>query len=448
MTGADGADGKDTHNSLVGSGRKAKRAQGEPAGPSGGTVSAARDRSPDLDSEGLHLARRAVHDETVAKKKRLSGGVKLKSVVFKSGICDCAHRNGHGVGQRHLCAGRGDQCTSFVGSGDGNERSAGFMAAQTDSGAGNKNVAGNDSSDRGGTSGNDQGDEGGKDGDENSKDITDGGDDEWEDESGSDDDGDERGADSTDSTVGDSSGDGGDGKNDVDAGPSGGGGGRRGNKVNRQMHRGAVGGKKKDLPRISYSTGNGVLRAAVVHAVRALGGFKMATLTRRAVDDGEAEVERVPGEAPTVFVVARRPRRSVRLLLSLARGSWVVSEAWLVDSIRARAWQPFGMYIPKAFPGVLAARAACAQGESLFKGLRFGSRGTINMDVADLRELVECAGGRLGSNRDADVVIVGDESGGRVPALTVETAVMVNQLWLPDCVAQWKKLPFDSYVVL
>lgn len=115
-----------------------------------------------------------------------------------------------------------------------------------------------------------------------------------------------------------------------------------------------------------------------------------------------------------------------------------------MDSIQARAWLPYEDYMPAAFPGVLAARAARSAGKSLLKGLRVGTRGNLSMDIGDLRALLEAVGGRLGNNRDAAVVIVGKEPGGRVPALIADAAVMVNQLWLLDCIAQWQQLPHDT----
>lgn len=427
MSGAAVGKGKGGANSVIGSGREDNRVQEAPGGCLDRTTTASRDRSPDLDSGGLRLARRVVHAETAANRKRLSTSVKLKAVILKTGYRGSEHRVGGGAGQRCLSAGNGERNEHGDHSGKDGENSG------DDNPSGDDRVEGGD-------------DECVDEGDDSVEGVAgeyvDGGD-----ESGCGDDGDEHGVGSADSTDDDRSGDRSAGPGDGGAGQSGGIAGRRGNNVSGRTQRGAVGGKRTDLPRITYSTGDGVLRAAVVHAIRALGGFKMVSVTRRATDDGEAEVQRVSGEAPTVFVVARRPRRSVRLLLSLARGSWVVAEAWLLDSIHARAWQPFQLYVPREFSGVLPARAARGKGESLFKGLRFGSRGTLNVDIADLRELVECTGGRLGNNRDASVVIVGREPGGRVPALFAESAVMVNQLWLPDCVAQWKKLPYDSYLV-
>lgn len=118
-----------------------------------------------------------------------------------------------------------------------------------------------------------------------------------------------------------------------------------------------------------------------------------------------------------------------------------------MDSIHAHDWQPYEDYVPAAFPGVLAARAARSAGKSLLKGLRVGNRGNLSMDIADLRALLDAVGGRLGDSRDAAVVIVGKEPGWRVPALIADAAVMVNQLWLPDCLAQWQQLPHDTYVV-
>lgn len=54
-----------------------------------------------------------------------------------------------------------------------------------------------------------------------------------------------------------------------------------------------------------------------------------------------------------------------------------------------------------------------------------------------------------GSTGLAAQPVVGNtrEQGGRGPALIADAAVMVKQLWLPDCLAQWQQLPHDSYVV-
>lgn len=418
MTGTGADKGKGSDSASNGNGREGKRAHATPAGLVKMSATAARDRSPDLDSDGLRLACRVVDAEAAAKKKRLSTSVKLKHVVVKN----AGYRGEHVV-----CDEAGRSCLS---TGDGKRKKRG-----DDSGEGGDKSTDDTTEDDDSTA---------------DDDSTDSGVDECAEEAGGNGSGDdrtERGVDGAYITDSDKSGDDSAGPSDGGPGQSGGGARRSGKKASEQTHRGAARGKRKDLPRISYSTGDGVLRAAVLHAVKALGCFKTASVTRRAVDDGEAEVQPVSSEAPAVFVVARRPRRSVTLLLCLARGAWVVSESWLVDSIHARAWQPFELYVPKDFAGVLAARAARGRGESLFKGLRFGSRGILNMDIAHLRELVESTGGRLGSNRDANVVIVGREPGGRVPALFPEAAVMVNQLWLPDCVAQWKELPYDSYLV-
>lgn len=193
-----------------------------------------------------------------------------------------------------------------------------------------------------------------------------------------------------------------------------------------------------DLPTISFTTGDLVLKAGVLHAVRALGEYKVWRHRPSFGADGEPVVT-----SPAVFVVSVRPRRSVRLLVALTRGAWVVSDSWLLDSMRCRAWKPCHDYVPEAFPGVVAARNAHAAGESLLRGARVGFDGDLRIDVEEFIQLVEGAGGVF-MNRGATVLVV-RASGGSDSRTRIVAARYVNEQWLPDTIARWKVQPYSNY---
>lgn len=193
---------------------------------------------------------------------------------------------------------------------------------------------------------------------------------------------------------------------------------------------------------MTCTTGDAVLRAAVVHAVLALGEYKVWSAGRRTGRSRESEKDNV--NVPAVFVAGQRPRRSVRLLLALSRGAWVVSDSWLLASVGSRAWKPCGDFVPAAFPRVAAARTAYATGESLVRGMRVGFGGGLHIEAREFVQLVEGAGGVFG-NRDASVIVLGSAYSPEA-RVRVGSAQYVNQRWLPHSTSRWALQPYSAYV--
>lgn len=183
---------------------------------------------------------------------------------------------------------------------------------------------------------------------------------------------------------------------------------------------------------ITCTTGDAVLKAGVVHAVLALGEYKVWSAASSNVQNEESERSNVV--APSEFVVGWRPRRSVRLLLAMTQGAWVVSESWLLESMSGRAWKPCGDFIPSAFPGVVAARDAHAAGEPLLNGMKVGVGGRLSIDLDAFVRLVEGAGGVFG-NRDAEVIVLGGVCTSEQRA-RFGTATCVSQCRLQDSIAR------------
>lgn len=139
------------------------------------------------------------------------------------------------------------------------------------------------------------------------------------------------------------------------------------------------------IPSITCTTGDAVLRAAVVHAVLALGEYKVWSAGRH---NGRSE-ETVQDIAniPAVFVVGQRPRRFVRLLLE----------------------------------------------------------GVLDIDAREFVQLVEGAGGVFG-NRDATVTVLGITYSPEAH-VRMGSVQYVNQRWLPDSIARWSLQPYSAYSV-
>lgn len=194
---------------------------------------------------------------------------------------------------------------------------------------------------------------------------------------------------------------------------------------------------------ITCTTGDAALRAGIVHAVAALGRYSvMATPRKNAVARASSTCGQMHAR-PEVFVVGQRPRRSVRLLVSMAQGCWVLSDTWILDSVHAREWQPCARYVPRMFSGVPAARAAAKAAKSLFNKLSIGWCGTLDIPNEDFCMMVDVAGGLVTALCAAVVVQGGGErmsSSGAGPR-----AVFVNQRWLPDSIASWRVLDYDAY---
>lgn len=158
-------------------------------------------------------------------------------------------------------------------------------------------------------------------------------------------------------------------------------------------------------------------------------------------ESGEEDMKRKCVTTPAVFVVGRRPRRSVRLLVALVRGAWIVRDSWLLSSICAGAWAPFTDHAVAAFSGSNAARTVLASGaDRILHGLRIGHKGRLAMEIPEFIELVTVAGGQA-VQQLCDVIVVGE--GGGQGGATWDRAVLVTQRWLADFVCEWQMKSYD-----
>lgn len=193
------------------------------------------------------------------------------------------------------------------------------------------------------------------------------------------------------------------------------------------------------LPCLTYASGDVDLKSVVSHAVTTLGEYSLLHPTSKIPSSG--------GQVPVAFVVGDTPRRSVRLLLALGRGAWIVDRSWALESISAGTWAPFHTHALAAYPGAAAARRALTAGEPpVLDGVRVGHRGRLNMDVSEFLALVRVAGGEAVQQR-CDVIVVGstEGEGASQAGATGADAKLVNQRWLPDSICAWKTQPYHKY---
>lgn len=437
-----------------------------------------RDRSADLDEAGLWAARRASRKAAAERSNTLAGGARLKFVQLNP--CDqtspmtVQETSGHGRGMDS-----GLSCGSGVrdGLGDGDSKEGGaedddkecHNVCSRDGGSGSSDVsnecAGSDTGDGSGGDGGDKSKDGLKDGLEDG-DIEE---DSREDEGEESDDDESRGgggggSDGSDVSAGGDTGDGSgddsgekseDGLNggfgdsdskedggedeDEESGDDGSGDGR-----GKKRSKAALSMLRKHRPALAFARGDATLKAGVLHAVSALGLYRIVGLHRKVGQaDASPDLSRDADTRADVFVLGRRPRRTVRVLVAMARGCWVVGDMWLLDSLQQRAWKPCAEYVAPLCPAVPSARAAHAAGRTLLGGLLVGFNGALDVDEDVFRLLLEAAGGRF-ATRGAAVVVEGALQGSqvRLPG----GAAVVNQRWLPDSIARWEALPYSDYV--
>ncbi|XP_063047122.1 microcephalin isoform X1 [Engraulis encrasicolus] len=169
----------------------------------------------------------------------------------------------------------------------------------------------------------------------------------------------------------------------------------------------------------------------VLQVVKSLGGFSVV--------DAVCET--------TTHVVAGSPRRTLNILLGIARGCWVVSYEWILWCLEHRQWIPEEPYeLSDHFPAAPICRlqqhlSAGEHQQDLFQGLppMFVSP-LVQPPRPSLQELIALCGGAVcQSVRQAGIFI--GEYRGRKP----EGARSLSEQWILDCVTHLKRLPFEDY---
>lgn len=171
----------------------------------------------------------------------------------------------------------------------------------------------------------------------------------------------------------------------------------------------------------------------VLQVVKALGGFTVV--------DEVCE--------STTHVVSGGDRRTLNILLGIARGCWILSFEWILWSLEKRQWIPEEPYeLSEQFPAAQICRlqrhlSAGEHQQDLFQDqpVMFVSH-LSQPPTQSLIELIQLCGGRVCRTVRQAGLCIGKYSGRR-PA----GARALSEQWVLDSITHLKQLPYDGYTL-
>ncbi|XP_043844925.1 microcephalin [Dromiciops gliroides] len=151
----------------------------------------------------------------------------------------------------------------------------------------------------------------------------------------------------------------------------------------------------------------------------------------------------------TTHVVAGEPRRTLNVLLGIARGCWIVSYEWVLWSLE------FGHWIseePYELSGNFPAASICRQERHLsigqYQGNLFASQPVMFLAAAceppcaKLKELVQLCGGQVSRSPFAASIYIGPYRGKKRPDIKY-----LSEKWILDSITQHKICPCENYLM-
>ncbi|XP_061692552.1 microcephalin [Syngnathoides biaculeatus] len=170
----------------------------------------------------------------------------------------------------------------------------------------------------------------------------------------------------------------------------------------------------------------------VVQVVKALGGFSIANHVCES----------------TTHVVSGESRRTLNILLGIARGCWILSFEWILWCLEQRQWipeEPYELY--EQFPAAQISRLQrhLSSGDHLQQDLfqnqppMFVSQNS-QPPAPNLIELIELCGGTVCKTVRQAGICIGKYSGRR----PVESRILSEQ-WVLDSITNLKLISYDNY---
>ncbi|XP_026795084.3 microcephalin isoform X2 [Pangasianodon hypophthalmus] len=171
----------------------------------------------------------------------------------------------------------------------------------------------------------------------------------------------------------------------------------------------------------------------VIQVVNSLGGFTVVDTVCES----------------TTHVVSGSPRRTLNILLGIARGCWILSFEWILWCLEHRQWVPEEPYeLSDHFPAAPICRlqqhlSAGEHQQDLFRDQPLMFVSSLSQPPChSLTELVQLCGGAVcRSVRQASICI--GEYKGKKP----EGTKCLSEQWILDCVTHHVLLPYDNYLL-
>ncbi|XP_069462203.1 microcephalin [Ambystoma mexicanum] len=151
----------------------------------------------------------------------------------------------------------------------------------------------------------------------------------------------------------------------------------------------------------------------------------------------------------TTHVIAGNPRRTVNILLGIARGCWIVSFDWVLWSLEHGRWAPEEPYeLSQAFPAAPICRLQRQLSSGTYQPDLFSKQPIMFISMTsqppwdNLTELVQLCGGRVcKSLRQADICI-GDHTGKKPAEIKC-----LSEKWILDSVTQHRICSMENYLI-
>ncbi|XP_064606800.1 microcephalin-like [Liolophura sinensis] len=147
----------------------------------------------------------------------------------------------------------------------------------------------------------------------------------------------------------------------------------------------------------------------------------------------------------TTHVVCGDGRRTLNVLYAIARGCWLLSYTWVLQSLEAGRWLDEEMYeLREDFPAAKLSRQECQCSSGMYKKIFFSSVGQIFIckktkpPRENLVSLVQLCGGQVTTCRRKASVVVGTEFHPDV--------ISVSPQWILDTITEFKLQPYDRYL--
>ncbi|XP_060083264.1 microcephalin-like [Ylistrum balloti] len=147
----------------------------------------------------------------------------------------------------------------------------------------------------------------------------------------------------------------------------------------------------------------------------------------------------------TSHVICGGPRRTLNLLYAVSRGSWILHQKWVYDSLDAGQWLPEEEYeVTDWFPSVKVARLQKESLKENYKSTLFSGEGIMfvaqktSPPRSHLCALIKLCGGQVTMSTSKAQIIVGNDF---YPDRT-----SVSPLWILDCIIQQRLEPMEAYL--
>ncbi|XP_078005864.1 microcephalin isoform X2 [Phascolarctos cinereus] len=151
----------------------------------------------------------------------------------------------------------------------------------------------------------------------------------------------------------------------------------------------------------------------------------------------------------TTHVIAGEPRRTLNVLLGIARGCWIVSYEWVLWSLEFGHWISEEPYeLSDSFPAASICRLERHLSTGQYQGDLFAGQPVMFITAAceppcaKLRELVQLCGGQVSSSPFTASIYIGPYRGKKQPEIKY-----LSEKWILDSITQHKICPCENYLM-